>query len=690
MDGFDWNFDLDLDLPVEYEAPGELELVFFHGGRFVTEGIVKKYVDGTRDAIRIHDTDKLCMWGLLGTATCYGHKMKKIKDLWWCEPGVALAVGLKVLEDDNHVQEMSTILMEKKSIDIYVEHAARGAASVRTRNVPIPLVLANLDESFNMGKDSDDEVVEVEVVKNVSRNVEEPVAKQDGGGLVEVNVAGNVGEGIEKPVPFDVAQLNDESSEDDGDGEDDTGYGEDKDSEDSEGSEDIDPEEEEEDAVDEVEFDSDDGNEELQKSKVARKKFKVEKARLKRQKQQLDEMDLDSIRVPDSGRIKLRPKSSTKDVPQKKKSAGRGPRTYSSTAILPDLPTTTTLQNKEEVYHDSNCPGDFIATDSSDSDADDAQRVQSSGLHFNPNEGNTRLFKDQIFKDLDQFKSALLSYSLERVKAFKYKKNDAKRVRAKCVANGCGWEILCSKHGNDNTFRVKTYHSKHTCLDAKVNKRFTAKLLSEKLKDDIWKMPFLRGTHIRALVMKKFGLYIDFCKARRAKAIVIKQMHMQYLDEFKQLRAYGAELMETNENSTVSIEGLLKAIADNLPSVEQRMCARHIYARFGKRYPDESLKLQFWLLARATNPKQFKTYLDEFKSMNAEAHDFLLANWDPRNWSLAFANDLSKCDVVHNNMCETFNGVILEARQKPIISMLEEIRVYVLRRLVKNRTAAQS
>ena len=36
-------------------------------------------------------------------------------------------------------------------------------------------------------------------------------------------------------------------------------------------------------------------------------------------------------------------------------------------------------------------------------------------------------------------------------------------------------------------------------------------------------------------------------------------------------------------------------------------------------------------------------------------------------------------------MCETFNDVILEARCKPIISMLEEIRVYVMKRLVAKR-----
>lgn len=41
-----------------------------------------------------------------------------------------------------------------------------------------------------------------------------------------------------------------------------------------------------------------------------------------------------------------------------------------------------------------------------------------------------------------------------------------------------------------------------------------------------------------------------------------------------------------------------------------------------------------------------------------------------------------KCDAIYNNMCETFNGVILEATSKPIINMLEDIRQYVMSRVV--------
>lgn len=39
-------------------------------------------------------------------------------------------------------------------------------------------------------------------------------------------------------------------------------------------------------------------------------------------------------------------------------------------------------------------------------------------------------------------------------------------------------------------------------------------------------------------------------------------------------------------------------------------------------------------------------------------------------------------------MCETFNGVILEERSKPVITMLEDIRKYVMNRIVAKRNYA--
>lgn len=204
-------------------------------------------------------------------------------------------------------------------------------------------------------------------------------------------------------------------------------------------------------------------------------------------------------------------------------------------------------------YIDSDDPGSYKDT-SDESDADDAQRVKSSGLHFSSNGTLTVFFVDQIFTGPAQFKKALSDYSLEKQFTYHFKKNDKVRVRAKCSALNCKWEILASIDGNDKLFKVKTYYDEHSCLPTTKNPRLTSKVIAIKFKDDIVKMPFMKARHIRALVKKKTGVVIDYPKARRAKLRVMKQIQEQYIDEFKRLREYADELVTTNPGTTIKLE----------------------------------------------------------------------------------------------------------------------------------------
>jgi len=49
----------------------------------------------------------------------------------------------------------------------------------------------------------------------------------------------------------------------------------------------------------------------------------------------------------------------------------------------------------------------------------------------------------------------------------------------------------------------------------------------------------------------------------------------------------------------------------------------------------------------------------------------------------------AKYDMLLNNMSEAFNSVIVDAMSKPIISMLEEICLYIMKRWSKNRSRVQ-
>ncbi|KAL8484220.1 hypothetical protein ACS0TY_026787 [Phlomoides rotata] len=48
-------------------------------------------------------------------------------------------------------------------------------------------------------------------------------------------------------------------------------------------------------------------------------------------------------------------------------------------------------------------------------------------------------------------------------------------------------------------------------------------------------------------------------------------------------------------------------------------------------------------------------------------------------------SEKTKCDMLLNNVCESFNSTILEARGKAIITLLEWIREYLMKKLQKNK-----
>ncbi|XP_071901201.1 uncharacterized protein [Coffea arabica] len=70
----------------------------------------------------------------------------------------------------------------------------------------------------------------------------------------------------------------------------------------------------------------------------------------------------------------------------------------------------------------------------------------------------------------------------------------------------------------------------------------------------------------------------------------------------------------------------------------------------------------------------------------AAAHSWLDEK-DPKTWCRAHFRCGLDCDILVNNMCESFNAVILKARSLPIISMLQTIYLYQLKRMERNREA---
>ena len=199
----------------------------------------------------------------------------------------------------------------------------------------------------------------------------------------------------------------------------------------------------------------------------------------------------------------------------------------------------------------------------------------------------------------------------------------------------------------------------------------------------------LDGTHIKnsykGQILTAVGVDPNNCMYPVAYAVVEAENHnfwmwfLKFLAEDLSLDSgLGWTLISDRQ------KGLLNVVASLLPCAEHRFCVRHMHNNFKQKFPGNSLKGKLWGAARSANIESFSEYMELIKNESAGAYDWLSAI-PPHHWSRAHFTTENKCDILLNNMCESFNRYIIFARQQGILVMLEMIREYLMRRLQTKR-----
>jgi hypothetical protein len=117
------------------------------------------------------------------------------------------------------------------------------------------------------------------------------------------------------------------------------------------------------------------------------------------------------------------------------------------------------------------------------------------------------------------------------------------------------------------------------------------------------------------------------------------------------------------------------------PDAEHRFCVRHLYQNFQKAgHKGEVLKNDLWTIARSTNIARWQQNLDKMQADSNLAYQWV-QNLVPGTWIKAFFSEFPKCDLLLNNHCEVYNSYILEAREMPILSMLDAIFYKTMQRI---------
>ncbi|KAL6129214.1 hypothetical protein ACLB2K_072567 [Fragaria x ananassa] len=93
-----------------------------------------------------------------------------------------------------------------------------------------------------------------------------------------------------------------------------------------------------------------------------------------------------------------------------------------------------------------------------------------------------------------------------------------------------------------------------------------------------------------------------------------------------------------------------------------------------------------WACAKATTLPYFQKDMEIMKALDKDAYKWLTAKERPtKHWCRAYFITDVDCDIMINNICESFNGWILEARGKSLVTMFEVLRVKLMKRITIRR-----
>ncbi|KAI3727481.1 hypothetical protein L6452_16097 [Arctium lappa] len=128
-------------------------------------------------------------------------------------------------------------------------------------------------------------------------------------------------------------------------------------------------------------------------------------------------------------------------------------------------------------------------------------------------------------------------------------------------------------------------------------------------------------------------------------------------------------------------KGIVPAIASLFPCDEHRFCLRHIHENMKLSWKGKAFKDHLWKCATASNVPMFNKAMDDFKTFNDAAYKWL-KEIPPQHWSRAHFTGRCHSDILLNNICEVFNRQLVNGRDKPIITALEHIRQYLMKKIV--------
>ncbi|GJR69049.1 mutator type transposase [Tanacetum coccineum] len=339
---------------------------------------------------------------------------------------------------------------------------------------------------------------------------------------------------------------------------------------------------------------------------------------------------------------------------------------------------------------------DVIDYDSFGSDLDDGidserrmqlRELRRIGKQKNKGPNKYYFYLGQQFASKEIVKGRVKKHSVETRRQLILVKNDNERVRVRCqgtipalvpyvaIDNNTDKNVFSQTKGGP-AIRENINSGKQNILDHVIKSLATN--------------PDIPVRAVQDQMQKQFEVGVSKMKAFRAKRIASDIMTGSYREQYSLLREYAQELINQNPGTTVRIDVQQEPNPESLTRTFRRVyvCLRALKQAVGVDANNRIYPVAYALVEAESKASWcwFLNLLGEDLSIEANFNYTFISDRQKDLYKplqcVPSAEHRAKCDLLINNICEVFNRQLVDSRDQSIITCLEYIKEYLMKRIV--------
>ncbi|KAG8370974.1 hypothetical protein BUALT_Bualt13G0039000 [Buddleja alternifolia] len=301
-----------------------------------------------------------------------------------------------------------------------------------------------------------------------------------------------------------------------------------------------------------------------------------------------------------------------------------------------------------------------------------------------------------------KYREILRDWAVRKGWDLKFLYNETAKITATCK-HGCDWRIHASPIMKTSTYQVKSLRGSHTCAHRYQTRQANYKYLGKRIENIIRDNPMEGLESLKNKIRRDVEVECSRDKLYRAKRYALElvkaigrdgndnifSIAIAYVEIEKEeiwkwfLNLLLRDIGSADEKGWAFIsdrqKGLVEAVHSLAPTSEHRFCLKHMYNNFKGKYKRQDLKRLFWKVASTYSVKQHLRIMKDIERISPKigkketAYEWM-CKISSNHWTRCFFSGRTKCDALVNNISESFNSYILDARELPIIDMFEWIR----------------